>query len=237
MGLNHSSLEQYMEFAKEGVLPKGGRILDIGAQQIDASADPESLDRYVSYFGGAALTPDERTRISNNGYVGDLHIKAGFQYTAFDVSAEPHVINVDLNFGRVPFFHRGKYDLVTNHGTTEHVVNQMNAMKVMHDATALGGLMFHIIPMVGDCAHGLLNYNPKFFWALAAANDYATLNFSLAGEPTLTNLADVMTNGGIDIQKPVSYNNAWAHILFKKKRSEKFRPFADPAFQDLKLYA
>jgi hypothetical protein len=236
MGLTVSNLEHYVAWAKQGWLPKGGRILDIGAQQINASDDPESLDRYVLFFGGTPLTSEERTRISNNGYVGELHTKAGFKYASFDVTTDPHVINVDLNFGTVPFFHRAKYDLVTNHGTTEHVPNQLNAMKIIHDATATGGLMHHIIPMVGDCAHGFINYNPKFFWALAEANDYAIHTYRLWVRDTVTNMADIMTSG-IEFENPCSYTDAWAHILLKKKSARSFRPFTDPAFKDLKLYA
>jgi hypothetical protein len=37
----------------------------------------------------------------------------------------------------VPPEHKRKYHLVTNFGTTEHVANQIPAMKIIHDLTAI----------------------------------------------------------------------------------------------------
>jgi hypothetical protein len=49
----------------------------------------------------------------------------------------------------------------------------------MHDLTAPGGVMMHSLPSHGRFDHGLVNYNPKFFWALAKANEYRWLYFDL----------------------------------------------------------
>ena len=76
---------------------------------------------------------------------------------------------------QVPEGCRGKYRLVTNYGTTEHVANQLNAFKIIHDLTAVGGLMVHSVPAQGMFCHGLVNYNPKFFWMLARSNGYKWL--------------------------------------------------------------
>src|SRR5262249_14124317 len=60
----------------------------------------------------------------------------------------------------------------TNFGTTEHIANQLNAFKVIHDLTAAKGLMIHQLPAQGCFNHGLFNYNFKFFWMLARSNGY-----------------------------------------------------------------
>ena len=48
---------------------------------------------------------------------------------------------------------------------------------MIHDATAPGGLMYHGVPMAGEFSHGIINYNPKFFWSLAEANGYDIVRF------------------------------------------------------------
>jgi hypothetical protein len=101
----------------------------------------------------------------------------GFDYASIDIDGGPYSIPLDLNYDDAPWEARGKYPLVTNFGTTEHVVNQLNAFKVIHDLTAVDGIMVHNLPSQGMLNHGLVNYNPKFFWMLARSNAYKWLYF------------------------------------------------------------
>jgi hypothetical protein len=68
-----------------------------------------------------------------------------------------------------------------NFGTTEHVANQLNAFKLIHDLAAKGCIMVHTLPSHGQFNHGLVNYNPKFFWMLARSNGYRLLHMSFFG--------------------------------------------------------
>jgi hypothetical protein len=61
---------------------------------------------------------------------------------------------------------------VTNFGTTEHVANQLQSFKIAHDLATPGGLMLHVLPTSGGLNHGLVSYNPKFFWMLGRSNGY-----------------------------------------------------------------
>jgi len=101
----------------------------------------------------------------------------GFSYKAIDIDGTPHSIPLDLNYDEVPFKEQGNYQIVTNYGTTEHVANQLNAFKIMHDLVSVDGLMIHNLPAQGMHNHGLVNYNPKFFWLLARSNGYQWLYF------------------------------------------------------------
>jgi hypothetical protein len=96
----------------------------------------------------------------------------GFDYASIDIDGSPGSIPLDLNYDDVPPEAKGGYDLVTNFGTTEHVANQLNAFKIIHDLTAPGGIMIHHVPTQGMFNHGLVNYNFKFFWMLARSNGY-----------------------------------------------------------------
>jgi len=53
------------------------------------------------------------------------------------------------------------------------------AFKIIHDLTAVDGLMYHNVPFQGYQTHGLVNYTPKFFWMLCRSNEYEFLDFSI----------------------------------------------------------
>ena len=99
----------------------------------------------------------------------------GSGYAAIDIDASPGSIPLDLNFDDVPAEFKASFALVTNFGTTEHVANQLNAFKTIHDLAEVGGVMIHTVPAQGYMNHGLVNYNPKFFWMLARSNGYKWL--------------------------------------------------------------
>ncbi|HXC29022.1 MAG TPA: hypothetical protein VNV38_13785 [Stellaceae bacterium] len=112
------------------------------------------------------------------------------------------MLPLDLNYDDVPADLVGKHQLVTNYGTTEHVANQLNAFKVMHDLAAPGGIMMHSLPAQGSVNHGLVNYNPKFFWMLARSNGYEWLYmdyFARGEHPVPPNVIDVVSRFAPDI--------------------------------------
>src|SRR5207244_461624 len=88
--------------------------------------------------------------------------------------------SLDLNRDAVPRKLRGRFDLLVNAGTTEHVANQDNAFRVMHDLTASRGLMMHTVPGGGQMTHGLFVYTPKFFWHLCRENGYEIVKLRMS---------------------------------------------------------
>ena len=86
-----------------------------------------------------------------------------------DYDAQFETLLLDLNYDDVPAAHRNRYDLTTNCGTTEHVVNQMNSFRIIHDMTKPGGFMLHDLPWSGMYNHGLFNYKPHLLPGCARA--------------------------------------------------------------------
>ncbi len=91
------------------------------------------------------------------------------RYMALDMHGSPESTFVDLN---KEYSCNEEFDLVTNLGTSEHIFNQAQVFRTIHDLTAVNGLMFHGLPYQGQYDHGFYNYHPTFFFDLAAANDY-----------------------------------------------------------------
>jgi hypothetical protein len=193
MALGKDDLLLLSRLRAEGWNPDELSVIEIGAQQLsdDFLESRAELQRIGELFGAELPCPLPPALTSSDGNrSGPRLLDAaapsargfwtwlGFRYAAVDIDGSPEALPIDLNYDVVPDEHRGRYRLVTNFGTTEHVANQLNAFKVIHDLTAVGGLMMHGVPAQGMFNHGLFNYNPKFFWMLARSNGYRWLDMN-----------------------------------------------------------
>lgn len=170
-------------------------VLDIGCSNIH-SVDLEALQRFLterlgaekaaalkkwSRFVAAGAIMDPEIGGTNGAWLGDVLERVGCDYTAFDIFEGYKTEFFDLNSGDLQERHIGHFDLVLNFGTTEHVLGQFNAFKIIHEAAAVGGLICHDLPMTGHLDHGFFNYNPMLLVDLAEANGYEILKLSFSG--------------------------------------------------------
>jgi hypothetical protein len=184
MGLGIASLEY---LADKNLIGPRSRLLDIGSQNIygatperitallrrldgptDATALSEAAQR-LSYF--STPRPGEATT-----FLADLMQLTEISYLGYDVCPAPSTEIFDLNVQRLPSNLKNSFDIVLNFGTTEHVINQLNAFEVIHDAMKLDGVCFHQLPSIGYVNHGYVNYNPLFIDDLVKANDYEVID-------------------------------------------------------------
>ena len=98
-------------------------------------------------------------------------------YKAIDMHGTEFSIKQDLN---EPYFENNKYNLITNFGTTEHIFNQYQVFKTIHNLIKPNGLIMHFLPYQGAYNHGFYNYNPTFFFDLGKANNYETVGLWVA---------------------------------------------------------
>ena len=228
MGIGPGQLGAYLEWVERGWLKPGAAILDIGAQQIAATERVDAVNAFISRLGGRPYRPWLVKRNINGEFAGDVFTRAGFRYASIDYKDYPYAIRLDLNVQALPREHMGRFDLVANHGTSEHILNQYNVFKVIHEAAAQNALMFHCVPMSGEPEHGIINYNPKFFYALAAANGYETLGMWSSPEEAarpVDQFADII------FTRPLSAQNAWLNVLFRKIDMRPYAGLIDPAFR------
>lgn len=197
MGLSDQDIEVLLRLGEEGHIPDRASVIDIGAQQLSNSflAARSNLERLGRLFGITRPLPlpapvasyvthgDLEHQPANAPPARDFWKWLGFDHASIDIVGGPFGIAIDLNHDGVPKGARGKYDLVTNFGTTEHIANQLNAFKVIHDLTAVNGVMVHNVPSQGMLNHGLVNYTPKLFWILARDNRYRLLYFDYRNTP------------------------------------------------------
>src|SRR6185437_17165684 len=93
-------------------------------------------------------------------FIGHCLTAAGFDYTSFDIVEAPFCRFLDLERDATP--EPGNFDLALNFGTTEHILNQFNAFKVLHELVKSGGLIYSYFIRAGHMEHGLVHYSDRF---------------------------------------------------------------------------
>ena len=190
MGIGTNDLRLLLRLRTLGYIPRAASVVEIGAQQIENHVllDQRIFEDLRAEFGSSKIlnwsVPQSISHTPQNGPLSrEMWVGLGCSYNAIDIDNSPHSIMLDLNHDSVPAASLNAFDLVTNYGTTEHVANQLNAFKIIHDLTKPGGLMVHHVPAQGHLNHGLFNYNAKFFWMLCRSNGYKVIYMGFEGCP------------------------------------------------------
>jgi hypothetical protein len=191
MGLSHHLLDELVALKSSHALDGAKRVVEIGAQQL-SNPFLRSLSALTEIFRLFGLQAPDLGGPIAAGFQGALELQSneaptsgpfwqalGFEYAAVDYSGEGDVRALDLNHDSVPQDWRGRFDLLINAGTTEHVVNHDNAFGVMHDLVKVGGFMIHEVPVAGFLTHGLVVYTMKFFWHLCRENGYGVMRLEM----------------------------------------------------------
>jgi len=190
MALGSYEIELVIELKRRGYLDGNLSVVEIGAQQLTDGflGAREKIEEAGRLFGAKTASPlprphgcttADRGNLDDGApYARDFWAWLGFDYAAIDIDGAD-IIRLDLNYESIAPELVGKYKVVTNFGTTEHVANQLNAFKTIHDLAAPDGVMIHHLPMQGMLNHGLINYNPKFFWMLSRGNEYRIVYISV----------------------------------------------------------
>ncbi|MFM9970246.1 MAG: hypothetical protein ACKVQK_17790 [Burkholderiales bacterium] len=165
---------------------RGLKVLDIGSSNL-YQADTQSIVEYVSQFGEVGEASELQAfaeRLSegsaydhvkgglNESFAGELIERCGMSYLSMDIARGYKTEILDLNHENLPSRHGESYDVVLNIGTTEHVFNQYNSFKVIHEAARAGGYMVHQLPAAGYTDHGYFMYAGRMFFELASYNKY-----------------------------------------------------------------
>lgn len=188
MALGPPLLGLLVHFAELGELGNVRKIMEFGSQDIICPGPhARLLNRLLAAFERPQFDAEELTKIGNGGAAREFYERLGWQYDCLDTDGKHGALVLDLNFDPAPAELMGAYDLVTNIGTAEHLINQLNAFRVFHDLTKPGGVMLHLAPHTA-MDHGFYTYQPNFFYALARYNSYEMLGLWLNPNTNLSSL-------------------------------------------------
>jgi hypothetical protein len=190
MGIGSTELYVMLKMKQQGFIPDRCAVAEIGAQQLNDTflAAREALDRMGELFSaeGPSPLPSEVSIGTKQNLLAGAPLSRpfwkwlGLNYTAIDVDGSPDAVPLDLNFDNAPGNLKGRFHYVSNMGTTEHIINQMQAFKVIHDLTAVDGIMMHVLPSQGLVNHGFFLYHPNFFFTMSRTNGYKVVYASVS---------------------------------------------------------
>ena len=127
------------------------RLLDLGNQYVK--------DYTIKVDGKKVYLPSKK-------YFSDC----GVSHTSIDMNGKDGVMVMDL---ASEIKSNLRFDVVFNFGTGEHVEDQYNLFRNIHNFCSPDGFMVHTFPIVKFCKkHGNYNYSEDFAFNLAWANNY-----------------------------------------------------------------
>jgi len=177
MGLGPAAVKMDLELFKRGFLKDRHSVIEMGSQGLHLN-----LADLQEFFNMAGINDYKKEKFSvlthwpnspecsSRVFYEALGIT---EYACIDLGQEHGAIPVDLNFPLEDKSLYGKYDVVTDHGTNEHVFNTPEAFRTMHRLCKVGGIF--IVSQVMYRGNGYYAYNPSFFERMAAANNYKIL--------------------------------------------------------------
>jgi hypothetical protein len=188
MGLGPPEIELYRQLKLQGALEGIAEVMELGSQ--DYWCPQKNLVLALcKAFGQDKVDPVLLNTTNASQQPARLLYEAiGIKYGCVDVDGRVGSVVMDLNFDDVPAAHKGKYGLVTNFGTSEHILNQYNVFKAMHEFARPGSVFVHAVPFTVHLEHGFFNYQPNFFEALARYNSYETLGVWIGPDWQLASL-------------------------------------------------
>lgn len=179
MGIGPPAIAVTRVLYERGLLEPGFTVMELGSQDF-APTWPAAWEAIAAEFAFQDwATPECRfeKRLPEEWY----RRLGASRYESIDLDEAFGARPLDLNYNIAEHYKFSQqFDLVTNHGTTEHLLNQFTAFENIHNLTRPGGIIVHGVPFQGYQNHGFFRYNPSFFSDLAVSNHYDELGVFLS---------------------------------------------------------
>lgn len=137
-------------------LPKGFSVCELGDQMVSGKVATPAVEFYRSLGCG--------------------------RYEAIDGNGRGTLI-ADLNLAIYAAHFDGGFDLVTDFGTGEHIFDQAQVWRTLHDLTKVGGFIAFDRPAQGYPAHCFYLVTESWCRDIAAANNYRVVRLELGTTP------------------------------------------------------
>tara|TARA_B100000315_G_C14551917_1_gene576252 strand:+ start:216 stop:1118 length:903 start_codon:yes stop_codon:yes gene_type:complete len=226
MGLGPQVIALYVQLKRNGTFDNITKVMEFGSQDLVFPGEKYNsllVDLFETFDCDVPF--EEELKQMVKGPAKDVYEHLGLKYSCLDTDGKYNALVLDINIDDVPSEHLNRYDLVTNHGTTEHLINQLNGFKMVHDFTQSGGLMLHVLPFIGYLDHGYFNYQPNLFKNLASYNSYETLGMWINIDTHLSSMIPWQDNLLNYIKLSPSCDSCLAVLMRKKNDSEFSIPF------------
>lgn len=144
-------LKEPVAFMKALKLPSGFSVCELGDQKLKIMSPPSPAEAFYRQIGCGRYVS-----IDGNGH---------------------GTVKADLNLP-LTGLKLGTFDLVTDFGTGEHIFDQAQVWRTLHDLTRPGGFIVFDRPSQGYEEHGFYLTHECVYLDLAAANGYTVIAFA-----------------------------------------------------------
>ena len=177
MGLGIAAIKLYLELYQRGILTNVQSVMDMGSQELhltkvrfDELVRAAGISNYDdSGFSELEKWPESRGTSARNFY----RLLGIDEYQCIDLSGAYNAIRHDLNLPFTDTSLYGRFDMVTDQGTNEHVFNIAETYQTMHRLCKAGGIL--VVSQAVYGGNGFHNFDLSFFETMAAANNYLIL--------------------------------------------------------------
>ena len=177
MGVSTGAIKLFLELWQRGLISGVNSVIEMGAQALQVTPSrfhtlirtAGITDYESSPFDDLINWPDE-PKVSARHFYRLLGID---EYKCIDLNQAYGAIPHDLNLPIEDLSLFNEFDLVTDHGTNEHVFNIAETYRTLHRLCKPGGLILVMQSLYGG--NGYHNFDLSFFEGMASANDYEIL--------------------------------------------------------------
>ena len=179
MAITTADVQTWADLAARNLIPPNPRLLEIGEANWYGDVKPDPRD-----IGGESTLKRPGFPDGYTGFNSPFAVARSFYrrilnpsaWVAVDLNGTPQALRIDLNQPLVlPEHLPQQFDVIINTGTGEHIFDQCQFFRTIHERCAVGGIMFHAAPWLGWINHGFYCLQPVLFIDLAAANEYETV--------------------------------------------------------------
>lgn len=176
MGLSAAAVQLNLDLWRQGFFKAVRSVADIGSQELHLKK-PDFEALIASYavpgYDAGVFAPWNYPDFPRCPAKHLYRLLGVPDYACIDINEEHGALAVDLNkeLADKSLYHR--FDMITDHGTNEHVFNVSEAYRTMHRLCAPDGLLVVCQQMYRG--NGYYLFEAGFFEGLAAANAYAVL--------------------------------------------------------------
>jgi hypothetical protein len=240
MGIGLPAGNLYADLYQSDYFKDRNSVIELGAQQL--MFEPQELlnllnaiglikkdefGRYLTLLEDYPSATPTKHILRNKGlYAPFLYKQFGVEeYASIDTNGHFNALPYDLNKDvQKEYGHTKTYDVVSNHGTAEHVFDLHQVFRNVHNLAHNGSLIIHGAPFQGYVNHGFYNFQPQFFEDLAAANQYKIVRRYLALDLEARELVPLSET--ILSHLDVPQRDVYLFYVFIKTNDEEFKiPF------------
>ncbi len=137
----------------------------------------------TSMYSGLLWCELGNQRINNKIPLKKRYLELGVaEHLSLDINGHDGSMQVNLD-KPIPDWLEGRFDVVSNYGTSDHINNQEQCFRNIHKLCKIGGLMAHVVPLNGNWVnHGRFYYEMVFFTNLAKLNNYEIISSYILGD-------------------------------------------------------